>query len=318
MRVRALIFVSIIMKKVLLMLLMAVVSVNISAQIMSPGYKLTSDGFRAEEICKITFNKGYAIQGMDVYKDYVISCRNKGAIHIYTFDGKSLEPVSDFLMESTHENNHSNVAAFGPFFYDRKDPFPLLYVSQAAKKPAANGLKDVCFVERIMPDMKSSQLVQTIYYDDVNKDFDYALQWVVDRKNRMLYGYGNTTKDRDVEGNRHRVIKFRLPSLEDSDENGLVVLKPEDALENYLIEDYGFRFATIGQGLCIWKDVLYMPTGFGTEKFPSYMFCWNLKKKKMEKVLDLRQATYGELEDMGRWRDRFLIMGIDGVFTIKL
>ncbi|MBQ5597116.1 MAG: hypothetical protein IIU66_01325, partial [Clostridia bacterium] len=38
-------------------------------------------------------------------------------------------------------------------------------------------------------DMKSSQLVQTIYYDDVNKDFDYALQWVVDRKNRMLYGY---------------------------------------------------------------------------------------------------------------------------------
>ena len=64
MRVRALIFVSIIMKKVLLMLLMAVVSVNISAQIMSPGYKLTSDGFRAEEICKITFNKGYAIQGM--------------------------------------------------------------------------------------------------------------------------------------------------------------------------------------------------------------------------------------------------------------
>ena len=119
------------------MLLMAVVSVNISAQIMSPGYKLTSDGFRAEEICKITFKKGYAIQGMDVYKDYVISCRNKGAIHIYTFDGKSLEPVSDFLMESTHENNHSNVAAFGPFFYDRKDPFPLLYVSQAAKKPAA-------------------------------------------------------------------------------------------------------------------------------------------------------------------------------------
>ena len=269
------------MKKVLFALLLAFVSLDTYSQIMTPGYELTSDGFTAEEICRITFKKGYAPQGMDVYKDYVISCRNQGEINIFSFDGKTLEPVSVFLMESTHVNNHSNVAAFGPGFYDRKDPFPLLYVSQCAKKPAANGLKDVCFVERIMPNMKSSRLVQTIYYDDVNKDFGYGLQWVVDRKERMLYGYGNTTKDKDVEGNRHRVIKFRLPSLDDSDENGLVVLKPEDALENYLIEDYGFRFATIGQGLCIWKGVLYMPTGFGYDKYPSYMFCWNLKKKKI-------------------------------------
>lgn len=306
------------MKKIIFLSLLTVLIPQLSAaQILTPGYELTEDGFVSKEICRMTYEKGYAPQGMEVYKDHVISCRNRGAIHIFRFDGNTLEPVSNFLMESTHENNHSNVASFGPSFYDRKDPFPLLYVSQCAKQPAANGLKDVCFVERIMPDMQSSQLVQTIYYDDVNKDFGYALQWVVDKKNNMLYGYGNTTKDRDVEGNRHRIIKFRLPSLEDSDENGLVVLKPEDALENYLIEDYGFAFATIGQGLYIWKDVLYMPTGFGGKEFPSYLFCWNLKKKKMEKVLDLSKATYGELEDIGRWKNSFIIIGVEGAFTIK-
>ena len=56
------------MKKLLFPLLLALVfPCTCLAQILTSGYELTSDGFSCQEICKITFKKGYAIQGMDVY-----------------------------------------------------------------------------------------------------------------------------------------------------------------------------------------------------------------------------------------------------------
>ena len=256
--------------------------------------------------------QGKAIQGMDIYRDYLLQAHNQGMLSVYRFDGKSLTLLGEFDLQSAHKNNHANVLSFGRDFYDRKDPMPLVYVSQAAKKPVEE-YKDVCYVERIAPDLQSSTLVQTICYDDRNGDFGYALQWVVDRKAGMLYGYGNTTRDRDVEGNRHRIIKFRLPPLDKS----RVVLRPEDALENYLIEDGGFRFATIGQGLFIWKGRLYMPTGLGTEADPSRLYVWDLKRRKMLKEVDLGAVMTGEPEDMGRYKDRFIISGMDGIFQYQ-
>ena len=209
------------------------------------------------------------------------------------------------------------MASFGVEKFNKKDPLPLLYISQCHKKPY-NGLKDVLFVERINPDMKGSTLVQTIYFEDPNNLFGYALQWVVDKKNKMLYGYGNTTKDKDLEGNRHRVIKFALPKLSDSDANGMVVLKESDALENYVLEDNGLSFATIGQGLCIWKDRLMMPTGLGTEQYPSYLFVWDLKNKRPVEVLDMSIGTTGELEDLAHFKGKkYLVQGQDGLFLMK-
>ena len=171
---------------------------------------------------------------------------------------------------------------------------------------------------QLNPDMKGSTLVQTIYFEDPNNLFGYALQWVVDKKNKMLYGYGNTTKDKDLEGNRHRVIKFALPKLSDSDANGMVVLKESDALENYVLEDNGLSFATIGQGLCIWKDRLMMPTGLGTEQYPSYLFVWDLKNKRPVEVLDMSIGTTGELEDLAHFKGKkYLVQGQDGLFLMK-
>ncbi len=132
----------------------------------------------------------------------------------------------------------------------------------------------------------------------------------------MLYGFGNTTKDKDVEGNRHRIIKFRLPRLADGKE---VVLRPEDALENYVVEDYGLRYATIGQGLCIYKGKLMMPTGLGTDQYPSYLFIWDLRKKQPVEVLDMSIGTTGELEDLAHYKgNTFIVQGQDGLFLLTL
>lgn len=272
---------------------------------------LTKDGFSTIHVSK--YEKGN-YQGMDCYKDYILSCKHTGIATVWKYNGEGIEKLGSFDLATHDEVNHSNVASFGCEFYDKKDPLPLVYISQCHKKPY-KGRKDVLFVERVAPDLQSSELVQTIFYDDVNNDFGYALQWVVDRKHKMLYGFGNTTKDKDLEGNRHRIIKFRLPKLSAGKE---VVLRPQDALKNYVVEDHGLKYATIGQGLCISKNRLMMPTGLGTEQYPSYLFVWDLKKKSPVAVLDMSKATSGELEDLAWYKKNlYFIQGQDGLFLMK-
>lgn len=287
--------------------------VMLSAQYVS--VPLSTDTFENTHL--LTLEKAN-YQGMEVYKDYIVSMQHTGIATIWKYDGKTgFEKKGQFPLQTHDPVNHCNVACFGTEKYDKADPFPVLYLSQCHKKPY-KGRKDVLFVERIAPDMQSSSLVQTIFFEDVNEYFGYALQWVVDRDNKMLYGYGNTTGDKDVEHNKHRVVKFRLPKLSDSNADGLVILTDADLLENYVLEDHGLSFATIGQGLCIDKGRLMMPTGLGTEQYPSYLFIWDLKRKRPVEVLDMSIGTTGELEDLAHYKGKlYFVQGQDGLFLMK-
>ncbi|MBO4435227.1 MAG: hypothetical protein J5769_07250 [Bacteroidales bacterium] len=252
-------------------------------------------------------------QGMDIYGNYMVSCQNQGVASVYELSGDTLRLEGQFHLASFHVDNHANVATFGLEKADDADPLPVIYVSQCSKN-TIDGMKDVLYAERIAPDFSGSELLQTIFYDDTVNDFGYALQWVIDRENKMLYGYGNTVNNSDPD-NRHRIIKFRLPKLS---EGPLVVLKPEDALEDYLIEDVsGFRFNPIGQGLYIHKGKLYMPTGVGKAETPSIIYIWDLNKRSM-KALDLSAVTTSEFEDISRYGEFFYIQAQDGVFRVKL
>src|SRR5574344_1545141 len=242
--------------------------------------------------------EGY--QGLEVYGNTLISCQNSGWMSFYNYDGKKLtQLVKAFKMACYDKNTHANVASLSNEFFAPSDKFPIVYVSQCAKQ-AYKGMKDVLFAERIAPDMKSTTTVQTIYYRDENHNFGYALQWVVDRDNNVLYGYGNTINNTDP-NNKHRIVKFRLPSLKEGKDN-LLVLTDKDLLENYLIEDsYGQAFNPIGQGLFVKNGLLFMPTGVGTPHDPSILYVWDLRTHQMHNVLDLTTATFSELEDCALW-----------------
>ena len=272
--------------------------------------------YRSGDLGRLQGAEGESYQGMDICKGILLSLQNTGIATVYKLDGQVPTFHSRFKIGSYDPNNHCNVVSFGREFFDRNDPLPVVYVSHCQKKPI-RGFKDLLFVERLAADLKSSTLVQTIYFDDVQKDFGYALQWVVDAKHGFLYGYGNTTRDKDFAGNRHRIIKFALPALSDSNADGMVTLKPSDALENYLIEDSGVTFATIGQGLFVRRGRLFMPVGLGTAQYPSYLLVWNLKKRRMEKVLDLGDGTHGELEDLSFYKGRYYLQGQDDLFWLK-
>ena len=173
--------------------------------------------------------QGY--QGMAIYKDYLVSLQNTGLATIYRLHEDSLELLRQFPLASQAKENHANVAFFGTKRYDPSDVFPLLYVSQCSRQ-RYKGMKDVCLVERISL-AEAPQLVQTIVLDDDEGLFGYALQWMIDRKRGHLIGYGNTVENMG-KGNRWRTMIFKMPKLSDG---SIVHLKPEDALDNYCIQD---------------------------------------------------------------------------------
>ncbi|MDD6125527.1 MAG: hypothetical protein PUB56_04650, partial [Paraprevotella sp.] len=116
-------------------------------------------------------NRQESFQGMEVYGDLVLSAQNGGWLTLYRYDGSKLKRIVEpFQMDCFSEVNHCNVLTLSSQRYDASDPLPLLYVSQCARQPW-QGMKDVLFVERIAPDLKSTQTVQVIHFQDQNHLF---------------------------------------------------------------------------------------------------------------------------------------------------
>lgn len=249
--------------------------------------------------------QGY--QGMAIWEDYLVSLQNTGLATIYRIHEDSLQLLRQFPLASQAKENHANVAFFGTERYDRNDEFPLLYVSQCSRQRYKD-MKDVCFVERISL-TEAPQLVQTIVLDDDEGLFGYALQWMIDRRRGHLIGYGNTVENMG-EGNRWRTMIFKMPKLSDGP---LVHLRPQDAIDNYCIQDFDRRFPSnhIGQGACVVNDQMFIPVGLGTEKQPSILYVWNLRKKRLDHILDFQEQVPHEFEDCEIYR-RDLFMQTNG------
>lgn len=278
---------------------------------------LASHSFKCYHVAKLSGVSKQSYQGFDIWGDYAFSCQNTGYLTIYKFKDGGLEKQGEtFKLASWNEKNHANVVSFGTKFYEPKDQFPLLYVSQCQKE-TINGLKDILYVERIGKDLKSTTVVQTICFKDTKNLFGYALQWVIDRENQFLYGYGNTINNSDP-ANKHRIVKFRLPTIDAPSKDGVTYLTNDDLLENYLLEEtYSQPFNPIGQGLFIKNDMLFMPTGVGNENNPSILYVWDLKNRRMRNAIDLTKATFGELEDCSVYQDDLYIQTQGHMFRLK-
>ena len=255
--------------------------------------------------------QGY--QGMAICDDYLVSLQNTGLATIYRIEADTMQMLRQFPLASNDKANHANVACFGNERYASDDVFPLLYVSQCSRE-RYKGLKDVCFVERISLD-GAPQLVQTIVLDDSEGLFGYALQWIIDHRRGLLIGYGNTIENL-AEGNRWRMMFFRLPKLS---EGTVVHLRPEDALDNYCIQELDNRFPSqhIGQGACIIRNQMFIPVGLGKEKQPSILYIWNLRKKRLDYILDLQSQVPAEFEDIAPYRHDLLIQ-TNGMGVVRL
>ncbi|MBQ6161658.1 MAG: hypothetical protein IJK21_03300 [Prevotella sp.] len=257
--------------------------------------------------------EGQAYQGMAIYDDYMLSLQNTGLATLYKIENERLSEISKIRLESNAKTNHSNVAFFGTERYAAGDALPVVYVSQCFNG-VVDGRKDVCYVERIGLD-GSAQLVQTIVFNDTEKLFGYALQWIVDYDRRQLIGYGNTIENL-APGNRFRIITFRLPRLSDGK---VVTLTNSDIIENYTIQDYTSEFSSnqIGQGACVRNGLMLMPVGLGTKQHPSIFYVWDLRHHRLLNRIDWTAEVPYEFEDCDfHGRDLFIQTNGNGVYRV--
>lgn len=241
----------------------------------------------------ITLTKQSSCQGMDIWGNYLVSLQNAGKANLYNFTGTAATLLGSFNLGSAASDNHSNLASFGTQRYAETDKLPLLYVSRAQGTTDADGMVNVCYVERIDPDSLKSTLVQKICFTGVNG----AGQYMIDRKNGYLYIFGNTIKN-SAEGNKHYIYKFAIPKAGPG-QASKVWLNTSDAIEGYCWEDtYTGGANPVIQGGAVLDTLMYLPCGYNTSANPSVIYVWDLKNRQMKHEIYLQGVFTGELEDV--------------------
>ncbi len=311
------------MKRIVLfgMALLCIVGMNAQDRFYYSGPQLciAKNQFTCVSVGKLDGAADLNYQGMDCWNEYIVSLQNEGMATTYKYDGMTVAKIGTFKLGSYGDKNTAKVASFSNQFFSREDKMPLLFVSQSHNE-AAGGQKDVIFVERISTNMKSSKLVAKIQFKEANKLFGNTLQWVVDKENKFLYGFGNTIDDSNA-SNKHRLVKFKLPTIAVKAKGKnipTINLSEKDLLENYLIEDYCPMFNSMANhGLMVKYGLLYMPVGKGTSSQPSTMCVWNLAKRKLQNSIDMSTSTTGELTDCAECMGELLIQSQDSIYKLR-
>ena len=211
-------------------------------------------------------NKAYSSQGLCIYDNYAVIIRDKGWCEIYNLKTNKTESFYKLRNNDSHCNN----VVFGPSKLTDESIFPLAYISED------NG-GHACFVTELGWD--DSKIVQKIYYDGDKKSYPGPIDWIVDRENGHIYTYGG------VRWGMRWLKKFRLPSLEDSDENGEVHLTPDDVIFEMTYNEVG-----IGQGGFIKDGRLYFTAGY--PPFHCKLHVYDLATQEEILCQDLQSILY--------------------------
>jgi len=242
----------------------------------------------------------YNVQGCAVWKDFLFSMFDGGECAVYDLAGRRL--LSSFPLGSAGEDNHANVAFFGPYYYKDGDSFPLLYVSQA------KGDRWL-YVERILTDEKGipagAETVQRIAY--VLPEYHSHL-WIADHAHpEKLYAYGNTEGNHQ-RGNRVVVDEFEFPAFDPSCRE--LTLTEKDRRRRFYFDELlppgmrGPQDNTL-QGAMIHDGIFFLPIGSG-KKYPAELFYATFDGSRYAGI-DITRMFPFEMEDMAFWNGRVVV-----------
>ena len=283
-------FVFVMYRRFCLILLYWIISINGLAQLRYP----VSGTFQAK-----------SAQGMVICGDYAFLMSDGGGCR--QLDLKSGNVVSFFMMACTPYDPHLNNACLGVENYG-KDSCPVVYLSECRE----GGFH--CFVESLD---STRVLLQTIIAQENGKTVR-AINWVVDRQEKLLYAITRVEKHLDSKGSvRNTITKFRLPHLA---EGADVVLT-----ENDMIDRFDVVFPNILQGCKIRGPYLYLVTGLQQSQChrkdsQRAIQVIDLNKKKLVETIDLTFLTTNEPEDIDFYKGKCLVYcGQEGgIYEIKL
>ena len=248
------------MKAAITTLLLCLLHISLSAQTIELSI---NEVMNVAELLPESVEVVGSSQGMAIWGRYAFLMHDKGQCVVVDMRRKKL--VNTFIVE--RNTGHCNNASFGNEYFDKKSPFPLLYVSECKGERK-------CYVNNIT--LEGSQLVQTIHYDGT--ETTGPSDWLVDRKRGRIYLYCTIGKMRMLKA-------FRLPRLSDSDERGEVHLKAEDSIASIPLGN-----VAIPQGSMIKGRYAFLPDGLPTRERKLHIV--DVVSSRKVACLDLNHIPY--------------------------
>ena len=227
------------------------------------------------------------------YGKYLFLVQDKLA-GIMLYDLDKMKPLFHLALTPNKEPNyigtgkvlyHCNNTNFGTEFFDKKDVFPLLYITQRQVKES---LRAFVVVLRILPhfnqeqeiDSFSVERVQTIYMPSMNETNRLGHpNIVIDKNKKDIITYSRYNDPNSKYDQLGRITRLRLPALRNA--NGeieeTVYLEDKDISDSF---DTDWKM-TYAQGGFVQGDLLVIGQGFPTKKHtPINIHVIDLKKHK--------------------------------------
>lgn len=238
-----------------------------------------------------TYN-GKGAQGMSIHKNIAFLFNDGG--HFRVYDLKKSIVLKECDLASSSKTCHVNNACFSYEFLNNNS-LPLLYITEYLGERR-------CFVECI-DDNYNTVLLQTISFKRNGKPV-FVWNWCVDAEDKCLYALHNVSMDKKNKNVVNKVVKFKLPNLTDGKN---IVLT-----ENDILDAYEVNFANGVQGGKIRKGYWYISAGLhenNKDKFDSEraIIVIDLKKRKIDRIIDLTSITTDEPEDIDFYKGEILL-----------
>lgn len=216
-----------------------------------------------------------SVQGADPYYNYLFQFQHANSkVFIYDIEEKKQIGIVNLQQIPT---NHCNTVSFSNIFYEKTDPFPLLYVSGSQ-----TGTYNHVQVYRILRDTLNFSLtkIQEISLPVATQTNN--LYWtgaVIDKTNNYMYIYANS--------NGAQIAKFNIPDFEKPN----ITLTEDDILEQFSLPSF-----THQQSGCIKDSLLYIMDGVPNWGDTNYLRIIDLKNKKDFRKINLTELGYGKIE----------------------
>lgn len=226
------------------------------------------------------------IQASAVYNNYLFQFFD-GNIGVYIYDLKG-KKLFQFVELPPNGRNHCNNVSFSKLFYDKKDEYPLLYVSGSRNK-SYNHVQ-VYRIEK-NDSFKITQVQEISLPKSTQKNNLFWTSVAIDNDNNSMYAYGNN--------NGAQFAKFSIPDISLNN----VALTDDDILDQFTLDSFVHH-----QGAVIKNGIMYVTDGVPQWGDTNYLRIIDLYKHTQLYLFNLTDMGYNiETEGLSFYNNTLLV-----------